>query len=142
MFVDVFNSQDPWGCVWITKDDSGNEYVAKSILKVSYEMQALQKVRSLPSPRNIIIPGRLYECEDTYMFLMPCLTRLDHMVEDSKISWVHLLGYFETIIDVRRAPFFMLPRFRSCIQFIEVLHEYNIAYVVSTPFRSWIMIAH
>lgn len=34
------------------------------------------------------------------------------MVEDSMISWVHLLGYFETIID-----------------FIEVLHENNIAYV-------------
>lgn len=136
MFVHVFNPQDPWGCVWITKDDNGDEYVAKSILKVSYEMQALQKVRSLPFSRNSTIPGRLYECEDTYIFLMPCLKRLDHMVEDSEISWAHLLDYFETIIDVRLASFFMLSRLRPRTQFIEVLHENNIAYVVSTPFWS------
>lgn len=129
----MLNPQDPWGCVWVIKDDGGNEYVAKSILKVSYEMQALQKVRSLPSPRNVTIPGRLYECEDTYIFLMPCLTRLDHMVEDSMISWVRLLGHFETIIDVRLASFSILPPSCSRTQFIEVLHENNIAYVVSTP---------
>lgn len=86
--------------------------MVKSILKVSYEMQALRKVQSLPSPRNITVPGRLYECADTYIFVMPDLVRLENFIETPDVSWMRLLDYFDKIID-----------------HVELLHENNSAYV-------------
>lgn len=105
----VSRLQDPWGCVWVVKDKDGEMYMAKSILKVSYEMLALQKLRSLPSPRNITIPGRIYECSNTYIFLMPFLSRLEDLIRAPNVSWMHLLSYFDTMIDVCFASVFVLP---------------------------------
>lgn len=63
-------------------------------------MQALRKVQSLPSPRNITVPGRLYECVDTYIFVMPDLVRLENFIRTPDVSWMRLLNYFDKMIDV------------------------------------------
>lgn len=61
------------GAVWFAEGKDGNRFALKVINKESYEIKALEKLRSLPSPRNRIIPGRFFECQDTYVFVMPFL---------------------------------------------------------------------
>lgn len=97
-------SQDYRGYVLLAHDTDENYYVAKSIKKGSREINALQKMLSLPSPRNRVVPGHLFECQDSYVYLMPRLERVGMGSWASETSWRAMLDQLYTIIDVRFIP--------------------------------------
>lgn len=69
--------------------------------KGSLEIRALQMMMSLPSPRNIIIPGRLFECEASYIYLMPQLELVGMGPGAPAMTWDTMLDQLYTMIDVR-----------------------------------------
>ena len=107
-------------------------YIVKSLKKDSFEVRALQKMHALPSPRNITVPGRLLECTGTYVHLMPLL--FDALMYSSRhVDFNLLLEHLYSIIDVRTAA---LQRHynqaHAYLQFVQFMHEHNVAYLVGT----------
>ena len=92
--------QEYRGYVWLAYDADENYYVAKAIEKGSLEIKALQTMLSLPSPRNRVIPGRLFECETSYVYLMPRLERMGAGIWAPSITWDTMLDHLYAIIDV------------------------------------------
>lgn len=72
--------------VWLCENDNGGRFVVKSMAKDSLEVKALQHIWSLPSPRNIAVPGRLLECSDRCMQLMPSFRKTFGALPDF-VSW-------------------------------------------------------
>lgn len=74
--------------------------MVKTMESDSLEAKALRRIWSLPSPRNIAVPGRLLECSDRSILVMPYF-REKNVPDPQRVSYEQLLDRFYAIIDVR-----------------------------------------
>lgn len=95
------NTQEYYEILWKCEDTKGGDFVVKSMATDSVEAKALRRIWSLPSPRNIAVPGRLLECSDRSIQFMPFF-RESYGTRPQFLSLSQLLDRFYAMIDVRR----------------------------------------
>ncbi|OCH88984.1 hypothetical protein OBBRIDRAFT_47165 [Obba rivulosa] len=100
---------DYMNVVQLARNGNGEEVVIKSLRHDSNELQMLQMMISMPSPRNRVVPCELLPCEITTLAVMPALNPL----HASSLSF-----NIEEILDIMG----------QMIEALDFMHEHRIAF--------------
>ncbi|OCH88985.1 hypothetical protein OBBRIDRAFT_826826 [Obba rivulosa] len=100
---------DYMNVVQLARNDNGEEIVVKSLRHGSNELQMLQTLISMSSPRNRVVPCELLPCEVTTLAVMPAL----HPLHASSTSFT-----IEEIMDIMG----------QMIEAVDFMHEHHIAF--------------